>query len=209
MNSTPDSYYLALDPAPPFADWMLRQKERMRTVAGEQRFLNDPPHLTLYVAAFDDVADVAQALDALPAQAAPEVRMHGWHTFFHDAGRNTLVCDLELPPDAPLRHLQVDAASAIAPLRNASVTAARYAPSLANFGSEERANLSAFGFPFVGSIWRPHLTVASVDLGDWEAAQRMFEHEPAFGEPIVLSRLALRRVSDSAVVWDRTLTRCG
>lgn len=204
MTTTADFYYVALDPSPPFAAWLQARKEQLRSLVGEHRYLSDPPHLTLYVASFDDPGGVATALDAiaLPDLGSLEVGMRGWHVFLQDAatGGNTLVCDLDAPDDAALRRLQNTAAAALAPLRNVESTAARYAASLAGFGTRERESIETFGFPYVGPIWRPHLTVASVAPRDWDVAWQAFAQVPPFAEPIVLTKLALRRVSDSATI---------
>jgi len=204
MTSTADFYYLALDPSPPFAAWLQARKEQLRSLVGEQRYLNDPPHLTLYVAAFDDPGGFATALNALALGdlGSLEARMRGWHVFFQDAatGGNTLVCDLDASDDAALRRLQSTAAAALAPLRNVEATAARYVASLAGFGTHERKSFDTFGFPYVGPIWRPHLTVASVAPRDWDIVRQAFEPVPPFAEPIVLTKLVLRRVCDSAAI---------
>lgn len=205
MTSTADFYYLALDPSPPFAAWLQARKEQLRSLVGEHRYLNDPPHLTLYVASFDDPGGaVATALDALAIRdfGSLAVGMRGWHAFLQDAatGGNTLVCDLDAPDDAALRRLQIRAATALAPLRSVETTAARYAASLAGFDTRERQSFDTFGFPYVGPIWRPHLTVASVAQRDWDVVRQAFGLVPPFAEPIVLTKLVLRRVSDSATI---------
>ena len=167
----PETRVLALEPDDAFARHVLAYKERTRRLAGEQLYLSDPPHLTLYLAVYGGGADLAGPIGALCRRVAvPTVTVRGWHVFQADqlTGNHTLVCDVTPDTRPPLEHIQPEAVNVAAPLRNPSATRACYDKSWHRLSEDQRANVERLGFPFVGPIWHPHVTVASVRPEDWE-----------------------------------------
>jgi 2'-5' RNA ligase len=162
---------LALEPDDAFARQVLAYKQRVEQLAGEQLYLSDPPHLTLYLGVYAADADLTEPIGALcRGLAAPAVTVRGWHVFEADqlTGNHTLVCDVTPETRSPLEQIQREAVGVAAPLRDRSATRACYDESWQRLSEEERANVDRFGFPFVGPIWHPHVTVASVRPEDWE-----------------------------------------
>lgn len=171
MNQV-ETRFLALEPDEVLTRRVLAYKERVRRLVGDQLYLADPPHLTLYVADFPAQEDLVGPIGELcHGLAAPAVTIPGWHVFEADqlTGNQTLVCDVTPDTGAALRHVQHEAVAAVAPLRDQQASRARYDKSWPRLSPEEQASVERFGFPFVGSVWRPHVTVASVRPEDWRA----------------------------------------
>ena len=141
-------------------------------------------------------------------RAAPRVTVCGWHVFETDqlTGNHTLVCDVEADTRAPLVRLQQETIAVTAPLRDRRATRACYGESWARLSEVERENVERFGFPFLGSIWHPHVTVASIRPECWDAVWSElagrppgttveFPHLSIFGmrggEPALIERFAL------------------
>jgi len=165
--------FLALEPDEAFARAVRSYKERVRRVVGEQLYLGDPPHLTLYLGVFESDKDVTGPIRQLCHRlAAPAATIRGWHVFEADqlTGNHTLVCDVTPEGRQSLHDVQQAAVAAAAPLRDRSATRACYDKTWHRLSDEERSNVEQFGFPFVGAIWHPHVTVASVRPEDWDAA---------------------------------------
>jgi 2'-5' RNA ligase len=176
--------FLALDPDPALRDLVAGYKARTRTLVGDQLYLADPPHVTLYLGHFPPGFDPLPLLRHLDRDPAPGVRIVGWHTFLGDplTGRNTLVCAPH-PDDKPgLRDWQRRVIEAVADRRDRAATEARLAPRLDHLTPEQRAAVAAVGFPFVGDGWEPHLTVASIRPENWPAVWADLGPRPPVGE---------------------------
>ena len=207
-----ESRFLALEPDDAFAAEVLAFKERVRRLAGDQLYLDHPPHLTLAMSVFRTQGDMTGAIRALcRGLAAPAVTIRGWHVFEADqlTGSQTLVCDVAPDGREPLARVQQEAIAAAAPLRDPGATRECYDESWHRLSDEERANVERFGFPFVGPIWRPHVTVASIRPEDWDAvwsdlagtppdAFVRFPHLSIYGmrgdEPNLIERFAMEGI---------------
>ncbi len=168
----PSTCFLALEPEDAFARQVQVFKDCVRSTVGGQLYLDDPPHVTLYLAVFPTGIDLAGCLeDACRRLAAPTARIDGWHVFEADplTGNHTLVCDIAPECRPALGTIQQATAAVAAPLRDRSATRARYDGSWQRLSAEERRNIEAVGFPFVGPVWHPHVTVASIRPEAWEA----------------------------------------
>ena len=204
-----ETRFIALEPDDGFARLVHGYKERLRGRVGEQVYLDHPPHMTLYSSVFPEGADLSGPLRQIAGRlTAPQVAIRGWHVFEADqlTGNHTLVCNVTEESRVLLRRIQQAAIDVAAPLRDRQAARACYGESWDRLSDQQRANVERFGFPFVGPIWRPHVTVASVRPEDWEAAWAELEGSPPetaarfpffslFGlegdEPFLVERFAL------------------
>lgn len=162
--------FFALMPDDGFAAAVADLKRIAFDACGPQKYLDDAPHLTLGVGHFRP----GPALEGAIADRAPfeaiEVGLDGWHTFFDDpvTRLHTLVIKLDAGSAARLREYQVrvlDAAAAHRekPAPDRYSDRSRYSP-------EMIASVERWGFPFGGSIWSPHFTIASFAPADYPRA---------------------------------------
>ncbi|VTS04947.1 2'-5' RNA ligase family protein [Tuwongella immobilis] len=162
--------FLALQPDPELTEFLRHAKDRVLTLAGEQLYRSDPPHLTVYLAYFADLSQVETRLRALASDWSPfSGNLRGWHVFENDplTTRNTLVCQIDSDALPMLRSLQSAVIDAIAPLRNHLATHARYANRWNALTPERQSAVESVGFPFIGNDWLPHFSVASILPNDW------------------------------------------
>jgi len=175
----PQPMFIALEPDPRLTQFLLDAKARAHRLVGDQLYLSDPPHLTLYLAYFDAVEPVLERLHTLKL---PKIQgqILGWHIFEADVltGRNTLVCEID-PRDKPaLRGIQQQVIDAIHLLRDPDATANRYAKSRANLSIERQQAIDQVGFPFIGEDWQPHFSVGSILPNDWPPVWHELEPTP-------------------------------
>lgn len=192
----PDPYFVALLPDAPLSDLLLECKQRTRELAGDQLYLSDPPHLTLYVGLFEPAAPLLDALDeAVRGMRTPSGTLAGWHVYEADplTGRVTLTCAIRPGDSWAFRATQAAVIDAIAPLRDADACRARYAVRMHVLSPERRDAVERVGFPFVGDDWQPHLSVASIDPPAWPTVwDALRERDPRFG--FACPRLGLFRL---------------
>ncbi len=175
---------------------MLEYKRRTREMAGEQLYLDDPPHATLYLALFDDASRTAGAVREFAAGSpAPSAGVDGWHVFEGDVltGRHTLTCELRAADRVALGKFQERTVRALSPLRDAAATRARYDASWPRLAEAERANVLEFGFPYVGPIWHAHITIASIWPDDWSKVWGCLKESPPSGR-VRFTRMNLYRL---------------
>ncbi|MGL4423639.1 MAG: 2'-5' RNA ligase family protein [Gemmataceae bacterium] len=162
--------FLCLKPDAALSAIILANKALAREAVGDQLYLSDPPHLTLFLAGFPSETQLLQALPASVLVSAPVVTIAGWHHYLADPlnGKNTLV--MKLPPlvQSALREVQRQVVDALAPHRDEAFTKQRYAARWESLAPELRANITERGFPFLGEGWQPHFTVAAFDPAVWE-----------------------------------------
>ncbi|MBS0208538.1 MAG: 2'-5' RNA ligase family protein [Planctomycetes bacterium] len=200
MNRQADSVplFFSLEPDPALTTLILDYKQRTRRVAGDQLYLSDPPHLTVYLAAFASSAKLDEAWDRIVGRlVAPTFEITGWHLFEQDAltGRQTLVCDLCAADRDIFRALQRTVVDAAAPWRDRRATEQRYAGRLDRLQHVEREQVERVGFPFVGDGWHPHFSIASIATGDWPRVRAELWNDPPRGR-FTCPRLQLYELHD-------------
>jgi hypothetical protein len=176
--------FLALTPDDAFTTTVRKYKRRIGERIGPQLYLDDPPHLTLYLARFPQLATLRAAAQTI-AQAlrAPAARICGWHVFRDDPlnGNHTLVCDIDPQHRRDLANCQRQICEGVSTLRDPESTRARYAPYWRKLPLTAQANVTQWGFPFVGPIWHPHVSIAAIRPADWDAVWPELEKTPPVG----------------------------
>jgi 2'-5' RNA ligase len=176
--------FLALLPDDAFAATVMEYKRLCESRIGPQLYLDDPPHLTLYLANFARLESLRLAAQVLAGgMRAPSVKVCGWHVFRDDPlnGNHTLVCDIAPETRHNLVACQQHVCDAVSSLRDVSSTRARYTASWQNLSESAQNNVTQWGFPFVSSIWHPHVTVASIRPNDWDAIWPELKNIPPSG----------------------------
>ena len=179
-----ETLFVALEPDAALAAMVGNYKRRVRELVGPQLFLDDPPHLTVYLAVFASVPLITEHFAELAARLAGfEFDITGWHVFVADplTGNYTLVCEIAAHDKHRLRGVQHEVIAAIAPLSDSAATQARLAGRLAQLSPERRAEIDRVGFPFVGEDWHPHWTIASIGEKDWPAVWSALKDDPPSG----------------------------
>lgn len=194
----PVTDFISIDPSPSFSKIIDGYKAQVRELVGDQQYLAEPPHMTAYLACFADGKKVGEAALKLAAKLdAFEIDITGWHVFDADpmTQRRTLVVDFTPQSQAYLRTLQSQIAQALAGAYDTEATFARYASAFDKFSTVQQEAVRSVGFPFMGSDWHPHFTIASIDPAAWETVGGALWNNPPAGVS-VCSSLTHYRVID-------------
>lgn len=173
--------FISLEPDERLASLVRGYKRRVKQCSGDQLYLADPPHTTLYLAAFDNLNSVAKALFSLAMDSDPiDISLEGWHVFYSDAltGNNTLVCQWSEASQRAARAIQTKVIDRLSPLRNLATTEKRFAARWTSLTQDQQRSVIDKGFPFTGNAWHPHLTIASIKPKDWDAAYGDLSFDP-------------------------------
>jgi hypothetical protein len=188
--------FVALSPDQTLSARIRDAKAKALALSGPQLYLADPPHITAYVGLFRSIDAARAAFLAIShVGPPPAMRMVGWHVFEDDVltGCHTLVAAVAPEAEVVLRQLQDRVLTAMAPLRDPPACESRYAHSWTALSPLRRDAVRTTGFPFVGTDWQPHLTIASIRPADWPKVWDVLQHEPVLGtyrcEALVLYRL--------------------
>ena len=168
-------HVISLKPDMELAGRILSLKSRARAAVGDQQYLADSPHLTLYLADFPDTTAVIENL-RLVIEAVSSYN-HGvditdWLLFKNDpvTGKHTIALDIGSDGVSSLRKIQKKIVLSLNGVRSPTIPE-RYR-TLESLGSPEKHNLERYGFPFVGDVWKPHFTVASFEPEAFDKAWR-------------------------------------
>jgi hypothetical protein len=200
MNAS-RTYVFVLEPDAAYSQWVWSCKRRVRELVGDQLYLDHPPHVTLYVSAFPSHVDLRDPVARLAEGIlSPQTVMDQWHVFQADqlTGNHTLVCDVPEASRAALRQIQTQVVGVVSMLREVAASHARYDGSWERLSPDERANVERFGFPFVGAIWRAHVTIASIRPQDWPLAQPVLQDQPP-ATPVCFTHLAIHVLEGDAM----------
>ncbi len=202
---------LALEPDESLAVRIRAYKRRVETLIGEQPLVDQPPHMTMYLASFSSPNEVQQVAGRVAeGWTAPRVEIIGWHVFYDDplSGNNTLVCDVAPAAADPLRELQCEMIDHLAPLRDVPACAKRLSRITPSLSEDQTRCARSFGYPYVGPGWHPHLTIAAIRPELWPRIEAELLPEPpncqascstlkvfwlVDGQPCVLASFPLRR----------------
>lgn len=173
--------FISLEPDERLSSLVSDYKRRVRKLVGDQLYLTDPPHTTLYLAAFSNLNQVAKTLFNLASELQPiTVSLDGWHVFHNDAltGNHTLVCHWSEAAQRAARTVQAAVIERISPLRDTKATQARFASRWESLSPLQQQSVTKQGFPFTGEAWHPHLTIASIRPADWDASYGVLCQDP-------------------------------
>lgn len=154
-------YYIALEPEKRIYGLVKKAKNWVLTNLGDQKYLHDQPHLTLYVAYADNISLIEQELEKFcKKQEKISGEIINWLEFPNDIINDDYTLALEFSPNTVeiLKPLQLDLIRKLNPFRKGRIVERYIKP---NFQGVMKENLEKFGYPFAGSIWLPHISFCS------------------------------------------------
>jgi hypothetical protein len=190
-------YFWALEPEKSFYDLVLKKKGSIAQAIGEQPYCEDLPHTTLYLSAFSNELMLQEKTKkaAITIKSIINVETNGWHVFYADplTGNNTLVIDLMRESVNKLIKIQKLIVNDLHEDRNRELSLSRYSPMFNDFDKTKRHNAITYGFPYIGNIWHPHITIASISVDLWEIAWKIL-YDSKIPNSFSYSTLALYRL---------------
>jgi 2'-5' RNA ligase len=138
---------------------ILKQKKIVKKKFGNQIYLNHPVHLTLFTLNIKKINELKKIyINNIEKKSKPlfvsltkpgifyNDPLTGGHTFFHYIKKNKRISEIQL------RHLKKINNKLFVYRKNKNLFK----------NNDLKKNYKKFGFPFVGNIWIPHTTVASI-----------------------------------------------
>lgn len=170
-------YVVTLTPDEDAMEEVTKLKSRLHDLVGHQQYLDDEPHVTLYVG--DLSIDPGNGLD-LPRLSRTTFEIIGWEVFRDDTvtGNHTLVCKIR---SRGINKYQKKVAATLESFRERPMIE-RFEKVYDDFDERRQENLTEYGYPFIGEGWKPHLTVSSIDPSDFQKVWKELEDEAPIGE---------------------------
>ncbi|MFA5887096.1 MAG: hypothetical protein WC852_00070 [Candidatus Nanoarchaeia archaeon] len=160
-------YVFALKPEPCLYNKIRILKTSLKKQMGNQLYINDEPHVTLCVLDLGDDISFKDKLDFIIGSFRSKFKkirfsINAWSIFSEDpvTSCSTLVCRLNMPGNV-LNNLQSKLLKELQLFRTKDI-ALRYIK--VKFKNKEFNNcLQQYGYPFMGMIWIPHISIGSFD----------------------------------------------
>jgi len=180
----PTTLFIAYGPDARTDDFIRAAKDRVRKAVGDRLYLSDPPHATVYLAAFDDPAGVVETIEDLfcTAPAIPG-EFEGWHVFENDplTGGNTPTCRIDSRCRDRLRSIQPTIVDNLYLQRNPEASEARYRTHWEKLTTLRRQTVREIGFPYFREDWIPHFSIASIGPEAWDDGWAVLKETPPLG----------------------------
>ena len=193
--------FIALEPEDKLFNLILNAKMKVFEMVGPQKYLQDPPHLTLQVGSFIDMENVEGTLQRVAqAVSVDSIHLKGWHVFYDDplTGGHTVVTNISKEYQMKLRNIQSIVLQATRPLLNIEACIQRYSQSWTKLSPVQRLSSQAWGFPFTGADWHPHVSVASISRKHWSLVWNILENLSPHGT-FSFPKMCLYRLDDKQV----------
>ena len=166
------SYVITLEPDEKLAGIVANHKRDVRLLVGDQRYLKDPAHSTMYIADLKDFKDWELKFDDLINELSfmltnQIIALNGWFVFENDlvTKNHTLVIEMDERTKDSLSMIQSKVVTLLKDYRvNKSIS--RY-DDVSNYPEVFQKNVGYCGYPFVGDIWKPHISIASINTSDF------------------------------------------
>lgn len=173
-------YVITLEPDSILRKKILKIKKGAKMLVGRQHYLTDEPHLTLYVGKFKHISLFDKGLKLLvkgTKKLSNPITIKGWTVFKKDilTKRSTLVCGIGKKDTANLRKTQKKIIYFMQDYQQKGLIK-RYQKIYSILKGDEKKSIKKYGFPFVGRIWKPHLTIASFDKQSFDIIWKRFKN---------------------------------
>ncbi|MFP4656566.1 MAG: 2'-5' RNA ligase family protein [Candidatus Woesearchaeota archaeon] len=158
-----------MEPEKRLSDEINRCKIAAKNIVCEHKFLDDPPHLTIIVSQVENKEQWEDRFWNIASRYHKfTLEVTGWHVFEETGNMKTLACDVEKTQD--LSEFQKEISLLLKQYKNGRLS--RYDdikdPVLLS-------NVEEYGFPFVGDIWLPHISIGSFNEIDFINVKKMLE----------------------------------
>ncbi|MCC9606463.1 2'-5' RNA ligase family protein [Blastopirellula sp. JC732] len=182
--------FVSIDPSPEWAVKLRAYKDDVRQLVGDQAYLDDPPHISAYLARFAEGIEIDETIAEVAANFSPiAIELDGWHVLEADpwTGERTLTIHVSESSCQQLHDLQSQIIAAISDQRDREATQQHYNNVLANFSPLQRESIEKIGFPFCGDAWEPQFVIASIRKPDWKRVADSLLHQPPTGQAVCSS----------------------
>lgn len=190
-------YFIAFEPDERLEKSILLQKESVLNAVGNQKYLSHPPHFTVIVFTSDEEEELCKIfLDEASKIKKFKINISGLHIFYDDVltGGNSVVYNLDDKDIKFLKNLQNNLVQAIDSV-NSKELFLNEKEKFDKLSKIERENVLKWGFPYVGDIWMPHITIASINKTKFEEAIKIIRNNE-FSGPFFIDSICLYNFGD-------------
>lgn len=154
------NYLITLCPQKELFDKINEIKNQAKEIVGDQLYLKDEPHITVYIGVFEN----DEFFNKLDLKKLNEIELDGWKVFRNDpiTGNDTLT--IGIVENSKLRKFQENVVKDINKFRVGTIKRYNQVNGLTD---TEEENLKKYGFPYVGDNWHAHLGIASFKPQDF------------------------------------------
>jgi len=191
-------YFLALTPQNELNEKISSDKKRIFEEIGDQQYLMDPPHITLYVGQTSNMDKVIFALDKFmhsnKNKVSLRINIEGWKLFSDDivTRKDAIALGFDKETVVNLRQFQTEVINYLIEKKAIYVTEDeihhRYSDS-EKFKAEQRKLLAEKGYPFIGKEWIPHINICCTQKENIDIIKGIINIEQYFS---LRSKLSLK-----------------
>ncbi len=162
-SKTSQKYAVFLEPSGDLRELIVAQKEKIRSELPSQPYCDHPPHCTLYVSFLKEEpsAWLPVLQSALQSETAFHIDIIGTHIFYDDPltqGGHTLI--FRIAASKTLRNMQMAVCEALSSFVDTDSINEHQTPLTRR--EPYKTSIQRYGFPFCGTHWIPHFSVASL-----------------------------------------------
>lgn len=192
-----DKYYIALNPEKRLYNLVNTQKSIVKTITNQVKYIDHPPHFTLVIFTTENLEDIKQVLEDLSKEIKKiKITIKDFHIFYNDAftNGNTISYNLSEKDNFLLRALQLKIINSINKF-NSKKFLLKTDNEYNKLSEIEKNNLESYGYPYVGDIWIPHITIVSVSPEDFQEVFNKLRKEP-IKEEYLIESVSLYKVGE-------------
>jgi hypothetical protein len=159
------AYVITLEPENKLKSKILSIKRAAKKAVGEQLYIDDVPHISVYLGNFNELNSLKAELSKLASKMKKlKISIDNFFVFENDlvTKKDTFVYTFKDQDKKLLSKVQDKVVKILNPFRTKEILE-RYQKENESFSSIFKENIDKYGFPFVGNIWIPHMTIASFD----------------------------------------------
>ncbi|MDP2925244.1 MAG: hypothetical protein Q8N99_02615 [Nanoarchaeota archaeon] len=167
------TYGILLEPDKIISSKIKGLKIIIKSLIGNQLYLDDEPHLSIYHADFLDISEWDKELEDLIYKIKKDtnkiqIAISDWIIFKEkNINKITLACNIIEENVDMIRRIQKQVIDHLQSFRN-PIIIKRYKDSYESLGDIERKNTIKYGFPYIGNIFKPHISLATIDNNKFE-----------------------------------------
>jgi len=157
---------VGIDPSREVKREIQKLKNVIRESVGYQLQINEPPHMTFVVNNFNNIQEVERRIDNIAKNFPPfEINIKRIKYFDPKKSSSKYIIYAEVEKSRFLSDLQKRILVETAPYRRGCLLKDFLEKNLScyRYDSSELRNIDLYGYPYAGTNWNPHLTVAILE----------------------------------------------
>ena len=183
------SYFVALEPEEKLGNLLNDQKRIIGNLVGEQKYLSNPPNITLFPLTIRDIEKIIEVLEKIAMSTQKiHLKLEYFNIFYNDirTGGNTITYPFSEESVEKLKQIQLRAIMAVNEF-NEKRFLTKDSEIYGKMSEIERKNTVEYGYPFIGKNWIPHITLASIEKNRFDETWSKLKESPIKGQFLIES----------------------